>query len=101
LFRLMNGLRQMQINSIKKTGIFFVQLFVCFLIVLLTVFFGWEFFFRYTLQYGETGRYFDEENGVVHHEQAVSIYGLLFVSCLLTLAMMCRWILKTLRFLLL
>lgn len=53
--------------------------------LLLTVFFGWEFFFIYNPTYNELGRYFDEENVVVYHEQAIPFYGLLFVSCLVAL----------------
>jgi hypothetical protein len=81
----------------KKSISIFAQFFVCFLMVLLTVFFGWEFVFRYTLHYNEMGRYFDEERAVVYDEQAVLIHGLFFAGCLLVLAIMCRWILKTLR----
>jgi hypothetical protein len=43
------------------------------------------------------GRYFDEENTVVYHEQAVPYYGLFFAICLLALTMICRWTLKTVR----
>jgi hypothetical protein len=40
------------------------------------------------------GRYFDEANAVVYHEQAVPVYGLFFVIFLLALMLTCRWALK-------
>jgi len=52
---------------------------------------------RYGLMYNEMGRYFDEENVVVYHEQAVPFYGLFFAICLITLTLMCRWTFKTVR----
>lgn len=75
------------------------QFFLCFLLVLPTIFFGWEFVFRYGLVYNETGRYFDEKNAVTYHAQAAPVYGAIFVFCLVALAMMCRWTLKTVRML--
>jgi hypothetical protein len=87
----------MEPNTIKKSVIVSAQFTLCFLLVLLTAFSGWEFFFRYRLAYNEMGRYFDEEEVVVYHEQAIPFYGLFFVLCLLTLTMACRWTLKTVQ----
>lgn len=84
-------------NAISKSAIISGQFLLCFLGVLLTAFFGWEFFFRYRLIYNEMGRHFDEENAVVYHEQTVPFYGLFFVICLIAFASMCRWAFKTVR----
>jgi hypothetical protein len=85
------------LNAVTKSIIVSGQFFLCLLMVLLTAFFGWEFCFRYGLVYNEMGRYFDEENVVVYDEQAMPVYGMIFVFCLLTLIMMCGCTLKTVR----
>ena len=43
---------------------------------------GWVFIKRIRLPYNSEGRYFDEGSGVVYHQQAVVVYGLLSIIVL-------------------
>lgn len=65
------------------------------MILLLTVLFAWELFVRYNLTYNEMGRYFDDEDVVVYHEQAIPFYGLFFATSVVGLIVMCRCTLRT------
>jgi ABC-type antimicrobial peptide transport system permease subunit len=79
----------------KRSVIIPAQFCLCLITLLLAVVFGREFFLRYSLVYNEMGRYLDEENVVVYHEQALPFYGLSFVICLIALIILYRWTLKT------
>ena len=74
-----------------------LQILLCSLVGLLTVFTGKELLIRYTLPYYETGKYFDEQSVVIYQEQAILFYGIAFASWLFVLVMMCRWTLNTVR----
>lgn len=74
-----------------------VSILLCSLAGLLTVYTGKELFFRYTLPYSETGKYFDEANGVVYEEQAILVYGLASALCLFAFVIGCRWTLRQLK----
>lgn len=79
----------------KRSVIITAQFFLCLITLLLTAVFGTEFFRRSSKGSNEMGRYFDEENVVVYHEQAIPFYGLSFVICLIALIILSRWTLKT------
>ncbi len=61
------------------------QVFLCLTLLLLTATSGFEFFFRLRLPYNETGRYFDENNSVVFHDDAIPVFGGLFSFSLIAL----------------
>lgn len=82
----------------KPSVIILTQFFLGSIALLFAVFFGREFFFRYALVYNEMGRYFDEENIVVYHDQEIPFYGVSFVICLIAFMVVCRWALKTVKF---
>ena len=73
------------------------QFILCSILILLVGFFGWEFILHYNLKYNEMRRYFDEEQSVVYHEQAILPYGFLFVVSSALLMSMSWWTFKTLR----
>lgn len=50
------------------------------ILVLVTLLIAMVFVNRLTLSYNSEGRYFDESSSTVYHEQAVTVYGLLFFS---------------------
>ena len=70
--------KQMKRNTQTKSLLFWTQLLICLSLALSVTFLGWQFLFRYNLEYNEMGRYFDEEESVVYHEQAILSYGFLF-----------------------
>jgi hypothetical protein len=49
-------------------------------LMLVTLYIAIVFVYRLTLSYNSEGRYFDESSLAVYHEQAVTVYGLLFFS---------------------
>jgi hypothetical protein len=59
------------------------------LLSLITFFLGFVFMKSLTYPYNSEGRYFDEDSATVHHEQAVTAYGIMFFcGLLLTLVML-------------
>jgi hypothetical protein len=50
---------------------------------LMTLFLGFVFVDSLTYAYNSEGRFFDEGSATVHHEQAVGVYGVLFICCLI------------------
>lgn len=66
------------------------------LTILLTVFtvvFGLTYISRLRMNYSAEGTYFDENSGVVYHEQAVLVFGTI-TFILLLLTMLAAWKLK-------
>jgi len=84
-------------QTLKKSTIIIGAILLCSLLALLTVNTGKELFFRYTLPYSETGKYFDEANSVVYREQAIFVYGLASALCLFAFVIGCRWTLRQLK----
>lgn len=73
-----------------------VSLILTILFTVLTLLLSWTFFNRMRLNYNSDGNYFDENSGVVYHEQALIVYGILaLVSLLLTV--LTFWKLKKLK----
>ncbi|RYE53197.1 MAG: hypothetical protein EOP48_14910 [Sphingobacteriales bacterium] len=54
-------------------------LLIAFTIILiaLTTLFGWTFINRWTMPFNSEGNYFDQNAGVVYHQQSVLVYGLI------------------------
>jgi len=63
------------------------QIFLCLTLLFLTAVSGFEFFFRLGLPYNEMGRYFEEDNSVVFHNDAIPFFGGLFLFFLIALIM--------------
>jgi len=61
------------------------QIIICLILFFLTAFSGFEFFFRLGLPYNEMGRYFDEDNSVVFEDDAIPVFGGLFLFPLIAL----------------
>ena len=80
---------------VKRTTLIKLQILLCSIVGLLIVLIGNELFFRFTLPYSETGKYFDEAQGVSYEEQGIIVYTLAFALCLLVLVVLCYWTLKS------
>jgi len=61
------------------------QIVLCLTLLFLTAVSGVEFFFRLRLPYNEMGRYFDEDNSVVFKDEAIPVFGGLFLFPLIAL----------------
>ena len=59
-----------------------IWLSFCFLSIVSTCIVAATFIKRIGLSYNDEGRYFDEVNAVVYHQQAIVIYGLLLFGLL-------------------
>ncbi|MFM2386984.1 MAG: hypothetical protein RL660_1741 [Bacteroidota bacterium] len=67
-----------------------ILIVVAIIFAVLTVMLCWTFFSRARMDYNEEGNYFDQNIGIVYHEQAVLVYGVLaFISASLTV--LCWW----------
>ena len=82
---------------IRRGILLTIQLVILVLLMFLMVFFSWEFFTRYNLPYNEMGRYFDEENSVVIHEQTLPFFGFLALLFLVLSVVSAFWIFKTIK----
>jgi hypothetical protein len=54
--------------------------FVSFLLCVLLILSGWMWYERASFPYNEEGRYFDEANMIVYHQQGEELWRLLFMS---------------------
>jgi len=47
------------------------------ILIVLTILFGWTFINRWTMPFDSEGNYFDQNAGVVYHQQSALVYGLI------------------------
>lgn len=73
------------------------QLLLLVILLILFAFFGLGFLNTYHLPYNEEGRYFDESNSLVYHEQSVLVYGFLSFLLLLLVIGTVKWMLSTMK----
>lgn len=69
-------------------------LVILIILVLLTTLFSWSLYTRCAMDYNSQGTYFDENNLVSYHEQALLVYGII-VLLLLTMTLFTTWKLKS------
>jgi hypothetical protein len=73
-----------------------MKLIVPFLLFVALITSGWMWFESASYPYNEEGRYFDEANMIVYHQQVEELWRLLFIA-VVALAMVCLFSLRVLK----